>query len=174
MGDAQLCFEIFMDTNSNSKISTKLAGFTLIELIVSVSIMFTVAAMGFFVLRNQLLGTLDNSAEIIATRLEGAQSLAIAGASSSAWGVRFNNVTTSTPLYAYFMGPTYVAATQTFYLPGGIEFQSPAAGTTTDVVFSELSGNSSVSTTIIIRLKSDTAKTRTIRISGKGKITTEY
>ena len=149
-------------------------GFSLLELIITVTLLFAIAGARFFALRSQLLGALDGSAEVAVSRLKDAQSLAIAGASNITWGIRFDNTVSSTPAYYLFSGASYATATQRFYFSKGVEYQSPAAGTSTDIVFSKLSGNSSASTTIILRLKSDTARTRTIRISGKGNITLEY
>jgi len=148
-------------------------GFSLLELIISVSLLFIIGVASVFILQNQLHGTLETDAEVMASRLIEAQTRAIAGVSNTGWGVRFHNATATTPYYALFSGSSFATSTLTYYLSGLVEFQSPGAGNITDVAFSKLSGTLSASTTIIIRLKTDSAKTKTITVTDKGKISVE-
>ncbi|MEK7212177.1 MAG: prepilin-type N-terminal cleavage/methylation domain-containing protein [Patescibacteria group bacterium] len=147
-------------------------GFSLLELIIATGILGLIFTMGFVVFRNQLIGTLDSEAKIISTRLGGAQNRAITSMHNSQWGIYFES--TSTPFYALFAGASYTgAASSTYLLSNLVEFQTPALGNNTSTVFSKLSGSISATTTVVVRLKSDTAQTKTITVSPGGRISVE-
>lgn len=150
-------------------------GFSIVEIVISVAFLAILGASAVFLLRNQLVGTLDAEAQAIKTRLLQAEAEAIAGNSGSSWGMHFDNITISAAYYALFSGPAYGAsnATTTYYISKLVEFQTPAAGTSTDIVFNKLTGTVSSSTTIVIRLKSDNTQTKTISIRTQGAVSVQ-
>ena len=144
-------------------------GFSLLEvLIVIVILAFSIGAAS-VVIREQSLGNLSSDAAIVASRLEDAQAKALAGLAGTSWGIHFDNSAT-TPFYALFSGSSYTAASSTYFLSGVVKFTTPSAGSTTDVVFTKLTGMTATSTIIKLALKSDATKTATITVSSQGKI----
>lgn len=148
-------------------------GFTLIELIITITFFAIAGAFLVFNLRNQFLGNLESDAQIISSRLAETQSRAIAGLEGNGWGIHFENATNTTPFYAIFPGTSYTQASSTHFLSQVIEFQSPTSGSSTDIIFNKLSGTVATTTSVIIRLKTDTSKTKTITVTAQGKITVE-
>lgn len=148
-------------------------GFSLIELIIAVAFSAILAASGLFILRNQFLGVLDADAEAIKNRLLQAESQAISGMEGMSWGIHFNNVTSTEPFYALFAGSTYISASTTYYLSGLVEFQNPAPGASSAVVFHKLSGFVSSTASTTIRLRNDSTRTKTITVSAQGLISAQ-
>jgi len=123
------------------------------------------------IFRNQVVGDLESDAQIIALRLTEAQSRAISGNAGSGWGIYFDN-SGSAPLYSLFLGTTYSAPSSTYYLSNLTQFQTPASGATSTIAFVKLTGRTATTTTstIVLQLRNDTAKTKTITVSTQGKI----
>ena len=144
-------------------------GFSLIETIISIAIIAFAMASAIVIFRSQLVGNLASDSQIMADRLQDARSRAVAGVNGTAWGIHFDNNTT-TPYYALFTGSSYTAATATYYLSGLVQFTVPAQGTTTDVVFTRLTGNTAGTTTIVLRLAGDASSTKNIVVSPQGSI----
>jgi len=149
---------------------SSVTGFTLIELILVVILFAFASTSILFILNNQQLGNLEGDAEIVSNTLQEAQNRAAFALEGVPWGVHFDNATT-TPFYAIFPGTTYSAPSSTRYLSGLVEFQAPASGTSTDIVFSRINGTVTTTVSIVIRLKTDTTKTKTVSVSTQGKIT---
>ncbi len=149
-------------------------GFTLLELIIVIGILSMMVLGMLFILRNQILGNLDGDALIISARLMDAQTRAISGVGGIKWGIHFENPATSSPFYALFGGASYSnAASSTYFLSSPIEFQAPASGAATDVVFNKLNGAAAGAASIVIRPKSDPSMTKTITVTTEGKISVE-
>ena len=148
-------------------------GFTVIELVVSISLLLIIGSFAVVAIQNQVQSTLDSESQVIVARLTEAQSRAISGVNNLGWGVRFHNATNTTPYYALFSGASFQTSTQTYYLSGLIQFATPASGTLQDVVFTKLSGSTATNTTIVVRLKSDPTESKSITITNKGKISTQ-
>jgi len=147
-------------------------GFSLIELIISIGILAFVAASAIVIFQNQLIGNLGSDAQIVADRLEDARARAVAGVNGTSWGIHFDNNTT-TPYYALFRGSSYTAASSTYFLSGLVAFSAPAQGTTADVIFTKLTGNTAGTTTIILTLASNASSTKSIIVSPQGSITVQ-
>lgn len=146
------------------------AGFTIMELMLVILFLALAGSAALFLFKNQEQGTLEAGVQGIMTRVREARVRAQAGVDGLAWGVRFENATTS-PFYAIFPGSTYVSASSTsYYLPSSIGYAVLPQGSSTDIVFTKLSGASSVSTTIQFQLQSDSSKTETLLISLEGNI----
>src|SRR3989344_7420093 len=84
-------------------------GFSIIELLISFTVLGFIALSAFSLISSQRSGTLENEAKIIASRLSGAQARAIAGVAGKQWGIHFNNSSTP-PFYALFNGQSYSQA----------------------------------------------------------------
>lgn len=152
-------------------------GFTLIELVVVVGIIIVVGAVLF-----ASLGTRKSTTDLTATTqqigslLRMAQINAAQQKSNTAWGVHFANSSGSIPFYALFQ-TSYSTATVVgglYRLPSTVAYVTStlASGATLDVIFSSLTGVSSVSTSIGFYMpKQNTAYSSTISISSSGTVT---
>lgn len=98
-----------------------------------------------------------------------ANSIAIEGGYQ--WGVRFDNIDVNSAFFALFSGTTYAGSSTTtkYFLPVTVGYQSPSAGISTEVLFTKRTGTTTAAA-IIIRLKENTALTKTINISAQGLI----
>lgn len=149
------------------------AGFTILELLLVIVFLALAGSAALFIFKNQEQGTLEAEAQGIISRVREARMRAQGGVDGLAWGVRFENATDS-PFYAIFPGSTYVSVSSTNYnLSLSIGYAVLPQGSSTDIVFTKLSGASSVSTTIKFQLQSDTSKTETLLISSEGNIQLE-
>lgn len=146
-------------------------GFTLIEIFVSLSILVLIGSGLFFLLKNQASGSLQSNAEIISARLSEAQSRAIAGVSGNTWGIHVDNVIATSSFYGLFEGTTYTTTTYQYQISNAVEFQTPASGASSTISFARLTGRINATSTIVIRLKSNTSETKTITVSPTGEIT---
>jgi type II secretory pathway pseudopilin PulG len=144
-------------------------GFTIIELLLAVLMFGFILRSASFIFQNQLLGNLESDGQLILARLNEAQARSMSTLGGVSWGIRFNNSSTP-PSYSLFQGSSYVSASSTYYLSGSVEFQTPAVGTSTDVIFTKRSGTITATATIIIDLKGNTSSIKTITISPQGNI----
>jgi len=168
MNTDRIVFRVIRRTHLRASAST--SGFTLIELLLVLAFFAIAVAMGTVLVRNQLLGSLDGDAQSVRSRLEEAQARSIAGSEGSAWGIYFNNAS-ATPYYALFPGTSFVAASSTYSLSGFVEFQTPAAGTSTAITFSKLNGTTATTTSVVLRLRSSQQQIETVTVSAAGRIT---
>lgn len=129
-------------------------GFSFIEVVVVVAIIAVVATIALTNLsgrrsRTELLGARQQ----VATLLREAQARSVAQASSTSWGVRLENSTTTTPFYALFFG-SYATSTRVGYyrLPSSVRYATSSLppGSIVDVVFSQITGLPSTSTAIVL------------------------
>lgn len=147
-------------------------GFSVIELIIVVAFLGLIGASAVFFLRNQFLGTLESDSQTIKARLQETQIRAISGLEGKQWGIHFDNNATP-PFYALFPGASYSTASSTYFLSNLVEFQTPGAGATKDIIFNKLSGATTATDSVIIRLKNNTSQIKTITVSAQGKISVE-
>lgn len=154
-------------------------GFTLIELIISMGLLIIIAAVGAVNLigyRSRL--DLDNASQEIIAVLREAQNRSLSQEATSIqgsggrWGVYFENPATSTDFYDLFWGATYATGTivSRATLPSSIQFDTPATGSSSTVVFSPVTGLLNASTTIKISAISNAAVSSTITINTNGQI----
>lgn len=131
-------------------------GATIFEMMIAVGI---VAVLGVTVAislsswRNR--AGLDSATKQIAVLLREAQSRSMTRASGVAWGVHFDNTVSSTPFYALFsVSYSTSTAQKRTLLPSGVRFPEASipAGTSFDIMFIELTGLPSTSTTIMLEL----------------------
>lgn len=145
-------------------------GLTLIELLLAVAVLAVLAsaAVGFY-------GEFAKGVELNSVvksfifELKNARSKAMAGEDGLKWGVRVVNNTSD--YYEIFSTPTnYSSASTTIksitYLSVGIIFSTPPESSSTDIIFSKISG-SATSTLVVIESKSES---KTITITSNGNV----
>ncbi|PIU98396.1 hypothetical protein COS61_01670 [Candidatus Wolfebacteria bacterium CG03_land_8_20_14_0_80_40_12] len=148
-------------------------GFTLIELLIVISITIILAAGGIMNLaRHRQERDLSLAAQEITIVLRNAQDRSIAQEEGSRWGVYFENPASGSDFYELFQGINYGAATSVSksVLRSNIQFDLPAAGSSSTVVFSPIIGLPNVSTTIKISLIGNPLSSSTIIINSNGEI----
>ena len=145
-------------------------GFSLLELIISLAIIALLGTVAGLTLVNyQRSMAADTTAREIVGQLRLAQRKAVSGedgdlnGQGDSWGIRFSNSSDDT--YRVFYGTVYNSAstTATVYLPSSAVFTNPTAGTSTDIIFTKLSGTTTPAT-ISITLP-DGSDSRTITIA---------
>lgn len=151
-------------------------GFTLLELVLVFGIMLVTSAVAFTILSGRKTNTdLTSTAQQVATLLRQAQSDAMAQEKNVSWGVHFANATNTPPFYALFT-TSYSTATvvgSPYQLPATVAYQTSTlgVGSTTDIIFSQITGVSSVSTSIRLYMpKENTAFSSTISIASSGSV----
>lgn len=147
--------------------------FTLIELLIVIAIMTILATVGSFSLFNfRAQNILNLSANEIISLLRNAQNRSITQENGDRWGVRLENPSGQDDFYALFQGAIYSPANTVLRanLRPAVQFNDPSSGASKDIVFNPISGLPTVSTTVIISLKSNSSDTRTIIINANGRI----
>jgi prepilin-type N-terminal cleavage/methylation domain-containing protein len=150
-------------------------GTTLIEMLIVVAIIASFALIGtisLFGRKNQ--GELNNATQGMASLLREARSRSTAQTSSTAWGVHFENSTTTVPFYALFSSSTYsTSVIESYYrLPTGVAYvtSSIASGSSTNITFAQLSGLASASTSVSIYLSTNAGMSSTISVASSGAV----
>lgn len=145
------------------------AGLTLIELLISLGIIFLLAALGLssFV-QSRNIRDLSSSGQNALSVLRQAQSRALAGENNSAWGVHLE-----TSQFVLFRGSTYTGAsfTKNFLLPSAIEIANISlAGGGSDVVFNRIDGSTTQAGTFDLRVRSAPTTVFAVTVDGSGKV----
>ncbi len=125
-------------------IQKNLGGFTLIEMLISITILSIVTGMGILNLtsyKNRHSFQLDGTNVLEGMR--SAQNKAILGEQGTAWGIRFTpNTGSGSDFYEIFSGTTYasssVVTTQT--LSRSSKFSNPPSGFTKTIIFAKTTG----------------------------------
>ena len=150
--------------------SQKLKGFTFIELLVIVGILIVLTAIAFPTLRFfQKESDLNNAAEEIINNLRLAQNKTLASEKASQYGIYFDNLITPHQ-YTLFKGGDYASRNASFdevhKLPKTVEiYEVNLAGGGSEVVFDRVSGKSSQTGNLSLRLIANPAKTKTVCIA---------
>ena len=150
---------------------TRRAGFSILEALLVMFVGAILAAIlfpGLAAYRNK--NELSSTAKQIAATLREAQSRAGARASSTTWGVHFENSTSTYPFFSLFYG-TYATSTRVGYykLPASVSYVTSTlgAGSSTEVTFSQVVGAPSASTSVSIIMRSgDSSSTISVASSG--------
>lgn len=150
-------------------------GYTLAETLVvmAVTVILAVVVIGSFVnQRNR--SQISSTAATIAGLLREAQSRSVSQSSSTSWGVRFENSTTTSPFFALFASQ-YSSSSQVGHYPlpawVGYVTSSIGAGSVAEVGFAQISGAASGSSSIAIYLlQGNPTVSSTITISAAGSI----
>lgn len=148
-------------------------GFTLIELLISMGIIVVLAGISFISILNykQRQSLVSATQEIVAV-VRNAQDRSISQESGSRWGVHFGNLSSASAFYDLFRGSSYVTGTvaSRSVLPSGLQFDSPASGSSSTIIFSPISGLPNGSADIKISLINNSTNSSTITVSTNGEI----
>lgn len=143
-------------------------GFTLIEVLVVVAVLVVLSAImatSLSAFRNSKV--LDAAVEDTLTTISKARGDTLAGKNNTQYGVHFQS-----DRIVLFVGNTYVANdanNKTTMLDSALEISTISlAGGGVDVIFDRLTGNTSQSGTVVIRVASSPVTAHTITISGTG------
>lgn len=150
-------------------------GYTLAEMLIVLGIIVILALVSmtsFVTRRNQ--SQLTSTAATMAALLREAQSRSVAQASSTSWGVHFENSTNTSPFFALFASP-YASSSQAghYSLPAWVGYVSSSirAGSYAEVRFAQISGFASGSSSIAVYLLQGNPRvSSTISISTAGAI----
>ncbi|MGB9847754.1 MAG: pilus assembly FimT family protein [Minisyncoccia bacterium] len=148
-------------------------GFTLVELLISLSIIAIVSVIGF----TNLTGTrekmaVDLEVEKIATYLRSVRDRAIAGEDDSSWGVRFVNNLSDDDVYYCFKGLSFSSSSivETRYLSKKTQLAIPPVGSTTDIIFIKGTGNVNATSTIRVQSRTNQSFFGDITVNSYGLI----
>ena len=148
-------------------------GFSLAELLVAISIMAILAAVGFSSyagFRNK--HSVETEIEKLAAVIREAMGLSRSQADGSQWGVHFANPTgAGNDFYEIWKGGSYASGTvtQKMNLSSSAGFTDPADNSTKDVIFGKATGLPAVSSTIVIESLTG-GGTGTINIDTSGRV----
>ncbi len=148
-------------------------GFTLIELMITLAILTIVAVIGGVNLFNYYSRqNLTSAANEIVALLRQAQNSSLTQESGDQWGVHFSNVTTTQGLIQLFHGSSFASGTlaNSQSLPTGVQFINPVSGTSTDVIFSKVTGYPNTSASIAVALTANLNTSSTIIINVIGQV----
>ncbi|MGB7958176.1 MAG: type II secretion system protein, partial [Minisyncoccia bacterium] len=132
--------------------SAKERGFTLIEVgivVTIIAIMGVVAAIALTGRKNT--NDLANTTTAVTALLREAESRSVTQVQGASWGIHFSNTTSTAPFYAIFYSYYSPTTTVGYYrLPSDIAYvpSTLPIGGSLDVIFSQISGTSSASTTV--------------------------
>ena len=150
-------------------------GFTLIELVMVIVILITLTALAVPAFRFfQKESDLNNSAEEIINTLRLAQNKTLASEEASQWGVYFLD-STDPHQFILFKGSDFISRESEFdeihKLPLSVEiYEINLENENSEVVFNRLTGKTDQFGEVLIRLKIDLTKTKTIYIENSGLI----
>ncbi len=132
-------------------------GFSLIELVAVVGIAMVLGTVAFiYVGGRQGTSELDASVSQIVASLRQAQQNALASASSTPWGVHFDNTTSTTAYFALYASSTWSPAAEVSRasLSSRISYDTSSldVGQTRDVLFEQGTGRVATTTSIVVRV----------------------
>ncbi len=148
------------------------AGFTILELTVVIAIFLIVAVISIpSIVSLQKTPDLSTAAEEVIGGLRLAQNKTLAFEYSGQYGVYFD--TASSPQqFIIFQGSSYAtrvsAYDQVRPIPTTVEFSSVNVGASNQVVFDKLTGSTTNSGSVTLRLKSDPSQTLTVYVDSTG------
>ncbi len=148
-------------------------GFTLIELVVTIGILVTIAVVTIVNISGKRSNSnLTTTTQQVATLLREAQSDSLAQEGDAVWGVHFSNATATAPFYALFSGSYGAGAAGGYYrLPATVAYKTStlASGATLDITFSAITGAASASTSIGLYLINGSGSS-TISVASTGAV----
>lgn len=150
------------------KLFLKNRGFTVIELLASISIIVVLATIVFGSINSfRNSKALQIVSEDILSLLDEARNNTLSSKNNYAYGVHFELAK-----IVLFQAPTYSdlnATNKTIEIDSAVQIYGIAlVGGGSDVIFQKLTGKTSQNGTITIRLKSNNSKTKTVKIEGSG------
>jgi prepilin-type N-terminal cleavage/methylation domain-containing protein len=151
------------------------SGFSLIELLIVVGITIVITTAGYLVMSRRPATTeLQAGTSTAVALVREAQQKALTNASSTRWGVRFNNTTSTMPSLQLFASSSYDGARIANYvaLPSRISFESTSLlpGATRDIIFATGTGFPVATSSVVLRVRQGT-EGFTLTISNVGVVT---
>jgi len=147
----------------------KKTGFTVIEILLTVSIIAILTSVGMVnYTRNYRITALKNAAEEIATGFRLAQQKSMSQEQGVAWGVHLNNADGANPYFDVFFNayaPENII--HHYRLPDTVGISNPVEGSGFTMSFAKLTGLPSTSTAITL-INRGSGQTRTITINQFG------
>jgi prepilin-type N-terminal cleavage/methylation domain-containing protein len=144
-------------------------GFTLVEILVALTILVILMSIGAYALINtRTAKQLDTTTDSIAAKLEEARTNALSGKSGTNFGLAFSSTT-----YTYWSGASYTAGTAstiTYTIPTGFSLTSTIPGTDHILMFSRITGIASATGNITITHLAQPTFTDTISVGTRGDI----
>ncbi len=151
-----------MDTQNTTR------GFTFVEIVIVIAVLFILAAISVVSFRNLLLSASYRVAvQEVYTQLTDARNDTLASENDTVYGVHFERGSTT-----YFIGDTFVEGTASnvvYEFEGGTYATSSFITNDVNVIFKRLSGLPTATGTILI-IKSDGSATSTIEVHDSGLI----
>lgn len=131
-----------------------IAGFTLIELLIVIALTAVIAGIGAATYFNQNgQEELKTMEERIVADMRSTMNKAAAQENGQQWGMHFDNTVSGQNFYSVWYGSSYAAGTTTTkitFAASSLYFTNPAAGTSTDVIFTKPFGLPLTAATITI------------------------
>ncbi len=151
------------------------SGFTIVEVAVSVVLLVIIAVVAIAYLPSFRTGSdLTTTASQMTTLLREAQNNAVAQKNNVAWGVHFENPTGGHPFYAIFNSSTYSVGVivSRYNLPSTIGYTTTTLnlGSTTDVIFTVITGSPNASTSVSIYSLASSTQGQVISIATGGTV----
>jgi len=149
-------------------------GFSIIELLTVIGIIVFIVAVSFLSLSSsRRKASFDHTKVRMVTLLGDAQSRSVNQENGLAWGVHFENSSTS-PFYSLFSG-TYMSAGERghYALPSDIGYVSTsiAVGSSKEIMFEAVSGAASGTRSVAVQLLTSPFTSSTISVSSSGVVT---
>ena len=146
-----------------------ICGFSLIEVLIVISIIVLLSGFTFFAITNTNKDRiLSNDAFQAVSLLDRARSSTLSANDDSQYGVHFDQ---AQGVVILFKGATYVSNdpnNYNFTLNSQVQISSIALGGGSDVIFARLTGATSTTGTITFQSKEDLSKTKIVTISATG------
>jgi len=150
-------------------------GFTMLEILITITVISIIGtAAGISLITYYRTASVEAAAKDIVGELRLTQGKAISGEDGNldgqrdAWGVHFSNSANDT--YEVFYGNTYdlIFVKKTIFLPSAVKFTTPIESSSSDVIFTPITGTTTAATVVITT--QDGSQTRTITVDANGRI----
>ena len=155
----------------------KIKGFTLLEILIALSILSILVLISVLTLYSRFRGNLLNeTSQKIVFYLELAREKSIAQDQGKNWGVYFENPSgADNSFFSLFYGNNYSPANsvEKIYLPKKVEFSDPADNSSKEIIFQKITGflkGGSDNNSVTIYLEENPSQTKTINVNSKGLV----
>jgi prepilin-type N-terminal cleavage/methylation domain-containing protein len=154
-------------------------GFTLVEVLITITILAAIAAVGGINLfgyysRQNFELTIDEIMALIrdAQNRSLSQQDGNADGQGDQWGLHFENTTQQDSVKLFCCGTSYAAGAliSVYNLRTSVQFTDPNEGNSKDMVFSKLTGYPNIATSITINLRNNLIASSTITVSAIGRL----
>ena len=149
-------------------------GFSMIEIVVVVAIIVVLGVVGILSLGTRKGTTnLQDATKQIAAVLREAQNNSMSQSMGVAWGVRFANVTAPGPFFALFSSSYSASNTAGYYRMTDMVAYATSSlpvGSTTDIIFNQVSGSLAATRTISLYLPGQPDQSSTITVAPTGAV----